>query len=267
MKNIITLLALVLLTITVKAQDIIKLTNGTEVKGVVTEVGPAQIKFRKSADGPVYVMNKTDIASVTYENGTVETYNEAPAANSATATSTTSSTASGKYNNEEDEPIDNRKHYGGPRLGFTCFQDGIISHQLGTNIVSQFGWQFETRFFTLPNGGSGLFEFVPLVGGMEKGKFLPSATALIGYRGGNGFELGVGPNLSMSGFGMVIAAGASFKSGHVCFPVNIAFQPSIDKSVGYSYYDANTGYYNYGQRKMPTGFKVSLLVGFNSRTK
>ena len=71
---IIAFIAFVLFGITMNAQDIIKLKNGTEIKGVVTEVGTTQIKFKKSQEGPVYVMDKADIFEIAYENGTKDVF-------------------------------------------------------------------------------------------------------------------------------------------------------------------------------------------------
>ncbi|WP_240773357.1 hypothetical protein [Pontibacter sp. SGAir0037] len=97
------------------------------------------------------------------------------------------------------------------------------------------------QIFTLENGVSGLFEFVPLIGGLEQGKFLPSLSALIGVRGARGFEFGLGPNVAISGAGLVLAVGTNFQSQGINFPVNFAVAPSSD------------------------GARFSLLLGFNSR--
>src|SRR3954467_9440515 len=103
---------------------------------------------------------------------------------------------------------------------------------------TQFGWQFEKRLFTLANGVSGVVEFVPLIGGLDMGKFIPSASVLLGARLKNGIEFGAGPNLAIyngpditggtstsANFGVVFATGFSVKSGKVNFPINIAFVP------------------------------------------
>lgn len=273
MKNIIALIALFLVSISMQAQDTLNLKNGTKVLGVVTEISSTQIKFKKTATGPVYVMQKDEIASVSYQNGTSEVFGATTSIPTATTSNpstapkptvkNTESGKIGKYDAQDDGQLLGKKHYGGPRIGMTIISDGSISKSIGANVISQFGWQFETRFFTVDNGASGLFEFIPMVGGMERGIFLPSATALIGFRTGKGHEFGCGPTLSLSGFGMVFAAGTSFQMGHVCFPVNVAFQPNISKQEYFSYFDGNT--YISGTKKVDTGFKLSLLVGFNAR--
>ena len=82
----------------------------------------------------------------------------------------------------------------GPRVGVTMVQAGSLASilrkdvslfsddireewtgSIGKNgaVMSQYGWQWESRFL---DGGDvvGLVEWIALVGGMEKGMFLPS---------------------------------------------------------------------------------------------
>ena len=134
----------------------------------------------------------------------------------------------------------------GPRVGFTQISAGKTANNLkskmGVNpFITQFGWQFETQFFSLSSGTCGLIEVVPLIGGLEQGVILPSGNLLIGLRNHKGYEFGFGPNLSLAGPALVLAAGVTFHSEDVNFPVNIALVPSKD------------------------GMRLSLLVGFNAR--
>ena len=95
--------------------------------------------------------------------------------------------------------------------------------------TSLYGWQWESRF---ADGGNvtGIVEWIALVGGLEKGKFLPSVSSMVGARTASGIEFAVGPNLSMSGIAMVFGIGYSFKSGNLNIPVNIAFVPGLKLS-------------------------------------
>lgn len=136
----------------------------------------------------------------------------------------------------------------GPRVGLTVVFPGKTADELKTDldmspVFTQFGWQFEHQYFALDNGVAGLVEFVGLIGGLEQGKFLPSASLLIGVRGASGGEFAFGPNLSLTGAGFVFAAGHTFKEGNLNFPVNFAVVPSTD------------------------GFRFSLLMGFNAQTR
>jgi len=181
-------------------------------------------------------------------------------------------------------PAEAKLRYGGPRIGFTYLGPGETNNRMNDifdrNInpfITQFGWQFETRFFTLDNGASGLIEFVHMVGGLEQGLFIPSITALVGYRSKKGYELGMGPTLSLGGVGVLFAAGASLKSGKIVFPVNLAFIPSVTKSYPEErteemVYNPISGSYETQVKtkaayKEYTGFRVTLTLGFNSRSK
>lgn len=179
--------------------------------------------------------------------------------------------------NDEDEFLPEARRYGGPRVGVTLVGPGAYRDLLYAegkrNIYSQFGWQFEKRLFTTKTGISGIVEFVPMIGGIDMGKFIPSATALIGIRTHKGIEFGAGPNAAIYGvkdskgyyktsasFGIVIAAGMSFKSDKVYFPVNLVFVPSVGKTADVPQADGTIK-----KIKYQTGMKLSLLVGFNYR--
>jgi hypothetical protein len=251
------------------AQDLITFRNGTQINGSILDLTPTLIKFKKVADGPTYSMNLSEVSSITYQNGTVETLNPSPIVSTPTNKTNT------KADPIEDEMLIPTKRYGGPRVGLTYISAGTTRTRIAdafnradiTPFVSQFGWQFETRIFTLENGAAGLIEFIPLIGGIEQGLFLPSASGIIGFRGANGVEFGVGPSVSLAGFGLVMAVGASFKVGKITFPINIAFSPNIKKILpDKQVYDSNTNTYQTIPGEITnSGFRLSLLVGFNSR--
>lgn len=94
--------------------------------------------------------------------------------------------------------------------------------------------------------------------------FLPSISTVFGYRLANGIEFGVGPNLSLSGFGLVYAIGFSFKSGAVTFPINLAFAPSTKNWLYEPYTYENDIEIPSGEFES-TGSRLSLIIGFNSR--
>ena len=161
----------------------------------------------------------------------------------------------------------------GPKVGITMVSSGSLASILRKDVgmfsdevreewtgstgkygavMSQYGWQWETRF--VDNGEvAGLVEWVLVVGGMEQGMFLPAVSSLVGIRTGNGMEAAIGPNLSMSGIGMVFTIGKNFKSGDLNFPVNIAFVPGKSSA--------------WGDGGDPTGARISLILGFNMNKK
>ena len=156
----------------------------------------------------------------------------------------------------------------GPRVGFTILTHGSSADFINDRgeaydnltgdsywtegqkmaFISQYGWQWESRFLDDGDVG-GLVEWVVLVGGMEQGMFLPAVSSLVGVRTGSGFEVAGGPNLSLSGIGMVFTVGKNFKSGNLNFPVNIAFVPGKSSA--------------WGDGGEPTGARISLILGFN----
>jgi len=217
----------------VQAQDIIIKKNAEEIPAKVLEVEIEVIKYKRqdNLEGPVISISKADVFMIKYANGTKEVFNAAPA-------NTTN-------NKVQEPPIIEMIRLNGPRLGFTVVT-GRLADRLDDRlnagpVLSQFGWQFETRLFTTDNGTSGLFEFIPLIGGLEQGKFLPSLNGLIGLRGAKGLEFGVGPNVSVAGAALAFAFGTTFQARNINYPVNVAVVPGNQ------------------------GLRFSLLVGFNAR--
>ena len=136
----------------------------------------------------------------------------------------------------------------GPRLGVTGLTPGHASRELNTHVISQYGWQLETRFSATEDTAA-LVEWVVLVGGMDQGYFLPSVSSLLGVRKDNGFEAALGPNLSISGIGIVIAVGQNFQIGNINLPVNLSWVPS------------NNSEWTRGK----TGHRISITCGFNMK--
>jgi hypothetical protein len=136
----------------------------------------------------------------------------------------------------------------GPRIGVTFLDDGVME-RLAPRLpelrptITQFGWQFEKQFFARDSGVTVLNEWVFLLGGLDQGVALPSASWLVGLRTVGGAEVGVGPNVTPLGVGLAIAAGTTFRAGAVNVPMNVAVVPSA------------------------AGTRVSVLTGFSLRRK
>ena len=186
----------------------------------------------------------------------------------------------------------------GPRVGVTMITPGSFSSIIRGDVsmfsdevreewtgstgkygaaITQYGWQWESRF---ADGGNvtGIVEWIALVGGMEKGYFLPSVSSMVGLRTDKGLEFAVGPNLSLGGIAMVFGAGYNFKFGKLNVPINIAYVPSMNKTyihdAEYEWveeYDENGNYIGGGEIETspaysvihPTGARISVMVGFN----
>lgn len=58
------------------AQDTLYTISGQKIPAKVIEINSTEIKYKKATnlDGPVYVVDKTDVALIEYKNGTKELY-------------------------------------------------------------------------------------------------------------------------------------------------------------------------------------------------
>jgi TolB-like protein len=169
-------------------------------------------------------------------------------------------------NNPETSVINNN----GPRLGITAVVGPSASILMAASsgggfgysipALTSFGYQFEQVFV---NSGDfqALFEFIPLIAGLEYGRVIPSANVLMGMRNSRtGWEFAIGPNFTTTvtgegyldgnnfilkgsaGYnplgkevitrldsrgdlavstGLVFGFGKTFKSGKMNFPVNL----------------------------------------------
>jgi hypothetical protein len=106
----------------------------------------------------------------------------------------------------------------GPRVGLTFMPNGAPR--------TQFGWHSESQAGSGTRGPWFLVERIWLVGGVEKGEFIPSGTLIFGVRTPGGFEFGVGPSLTLGPEGfttaIVAAAGQTLRYGGIRVPVNLA---------------------------------------------
>ena len=129
-------------------------------------------------------------------------------------------------------------------------------------LTTLYGWQWENRF---ADGGdvTGIVEWIVLVAGMEKGKFLPSVSSMVGARTASGLEFAVGPNLSIGGIAMVFGAGYNIKSGNLNIPVNIAFVPGRKGTQKENHYSDDEGNGVEYDVDYHTGNRFSITLGFN----
>lgn len=266
--------------IALKGQDKITLKTGDEIFGKVIEINDTEIKYKKDVNpdgGPTRILYKHEVFSIKYENGTKEFFDKATRPEPIIVINNQPAAPSKFETDSSDFAKTKQKRFGGPRIGVTYISPGTSADYLGIEnkqpVITQFGWQFEGRIFTVDGGLSGIVEFIPLIGGVEQGMFIPSASLLIGLRGGvkNTFEFAMGPNFSVvpnylgdkvASVGLVIAAGTSFTRGNINFPVNLAFIPSVGSKESVVNPDGTRS-----DKNFQTGWRLSLVVGFNSRKK
>jgi len=188
------------------------------------------------------------------------------------------------------------KKLAGPRVGVTMISPGSLASIIRGDVsmfsnevreewtgssgkygaaITQYGWQWESRFSDAGEV-TGIVEWIALIGGMEKGMFLPSVSSMVGLRTAKGVEFAVGPNLSLGGIAMVFGAGYNFKFGKLNVPVNITYVPSINKNYYHEAEYDHTHMRDDDGNPIPpvlesseysvthaTGARISVMVGFN----
>jgi hypothetical protein len=103
-------------------------------------------------------------------------------------------------------PVTERMRLDGPRMGGTYFTGGTadilaMSRSEGGfdafPVMFQFGYQFEKQYLAA-GSFQALFEFIPMVTGLDQGLAIPSFTIMNGLRENrHGWEFGFGPSLSL----------------------------------------------------------------------
>jgi hypothetical protein len=107
--------------------------------------------------------------------------------------------------NSVNTPYASRLKLDGPRMGFTVLTgeySSIVQKPIEEGgfdafpAMFQFGYQFEARYLNEGNIQA-LFEFIPLITGLDQGLFIPSLSILHGLRNNkNGWEFAFGPTLN-----------------------------------------------------------------------
>lgn len=111
------------------------------------------------------------------------------------------------FDNATNNPKEERLRLDGPRLGFVTYTgkvaeiiqaDKTVGGFEAFPLMFQFGYQFEKQYL---NEGKiqALFEFIPLITGVDQGYFIPSFTLLHGLRSNvNGWEFALGPTINLT---------------------------------------------------------------------
>ena len=76
-RTLLVFLATLLISKLCFSQDLITLKTGEQIRSKIMEVGQTDIKYKKidNQNGPVYVVVKSDISNILYENGTKDVFN------------------------------------------------------------------------------------------------------------------------------------------------------------------------------------------------
>lgn len=113
------------------------------------------------------------------------------------------------YENSINNPDKNKLSLNGPRFGYT-FIFGKQAQRLADDkneggfeaypAMFQFGYQFEKQYLNEGNYQA-LFEFIPMISGVDQQMFIPSLAILNGFRDNKrGWEIAIGPSFSLATF-------------------------------------------------------------------
>ncbi len=181
----------------------------------------------------------------------------------------------------------------GPRMGATIFTGEQARRlQAPTNaggadaipLMFQFGYQFETSYIN-QGGLQALFEFIPVVTGLDQGLIIPSITVLHGVRSNrNGIEFAFGPSINVTtvaeGFyegdnWVLLSDWRSANPNPPSVPATvIRFDSRGTPKVSSSFVFAFGKSFKSGRMNIPvnvfvipnkTGTRYGLSVGFNGR--
>lgn len=184
------------------------------------------------------------------------------------------------YETSTNNPNQSRLNLSGSRMGFTVFTGQTAKYLKASKkeggfeafpMMFQFGYQFEKQYLNEGNFQA-LFEFVPLITGLDQALFIPSLTVMNGLRDNrHGWEFAFGPSINLEqkanrfkdengdwqsmksridsrgklalNTGFVLAVGRTFKSGKLNIPVNAYVVPNKD------------------------GWRFGVSFGYNSKNK
>ncbi len=206
-------------------------------------------------------------------------------------------TKKSELDNAINNPYELRLQNDGPRMGMvflTGYGASVLTNSPDKGgygggygkvaAMFQFGYQFEKQYLNEGNFQA-LFEFVPMVTGLDQGRIIPSINLLNGIRNNmNGWEFAFGPNFSIG----------KYSNGY--FDANGTFIPASEdeaKKAGKGYsenvpradgsYDISTGFlfaagktFRSGKLNLPVniffvpgtyGSKWGISVGWNGKAR
>lgn len=165
------------------------------------------------------------------------------------------------YENSINNPDKTRLNLSGPRFGYT-FLLGEQAKRLGDSkeqggfeaypAMFQFGYQFEKQYLNEGNYQA-LFEFIPMITGVDQQLIVPSITILNGFRNNkHGWEVAIGPSISIASYkDLALIDGKYYTEDEL-------------KKAGITKYDLNKTVDSRGQSELTSALVVALGKTFKS---
>lgn len=197
------------------------------------------------------------------------------------------------FDNSINNPYQLKLRSDGPRMGFTVFEGALASRLRESQatggfgaqpVMFQFGYQFEKQYLNEGNFQA-LFEFIPMVTGLDQGLFIPSLTLMNGLRNNkNGWEFAFGPTVSLvskaRGFYAPDNGNWTLANDSITVPAGVAVIDRLDSrgevayQPGFVFAFGKT--FKSGRLNIPVngylipnkdGMRFGLSVGFNARDR
>lgn len=168
MKRLVFVTALVLFGVTAFAQDVITTKDGDDIQAKVIEITETDVMYKKysNPNGPTYILSKSDILIVRYENGEKEVFKDTPKSNVYKPNTTQNVTPGMRYSQYKDL-YDKSMYIAQPGDPYSPSWAGIASFLipgLGQAVAGE--WGRGTLFF-LANFGLGIGTAVTYYGMMN----------------------------------------------------------------------------------------------------
>jgi hypothetical protein len=197
------------------------------------------------------------------------------------------------YENATNNPDKDMVNLQGPRFGYTFIfgeQAKILQQSKESGgfdsypAMFQFGYQFEKQYLNEGNYQA-LFEFIPMVSGLDQQLFIPGVALLNGFRNTkNGWEVAIGPTFSLSKYSeMTEYNGRYYTSTEMTNMgiTNASYERRLnsngDFGIGSSFVFGIGKTIKSGKMNIPLncfftipnndGFRFGISVGYNSKNK
>lgn len=195
------------------------------------------------------------------------------------------------YDNSINNPDKARLNLQGPRFGY-AFMVGTQAahirkpHEEGGYdaypAMFQFGYQFEKQYLNEGNYQA-LFEFIPMISGLDQQMIIPSITVLNGFRNNKkGWEVAIGPSFNMAKYAQLAKVGNAYYTesqladmGITDYHLEKHLDSRGDLGVGTTLVFGVGKTFKSGKMNIPVnvwttfpskdGFRFGISVGYNSK--
>lgn len=195
------------------------------------------------------------------------------------------------YENAINNPNKSRLNLQGPRFGY-CFMFGQEAQILrkpnseggfdAHPAMFQFGYQFEKQYLNEGNYQA-LFEFIPMITGVDQQMVIPSLTILNGFRNNKvGWEVAIGPTVSVGSYSQLAIVNGHYytesqlkKAGITDYELKKTLDSRGSTQLTSALVVAFGKTFKSGKMNIPVnlwatiptyqGFRVGISVGYNSK--